>query len=291
VRIGRFELAAGFKGDVEALAAEARRTAFEGFPSFWQPNTPYGTDALSVCAALGREALGLELGIAVVPIHSRHPVALAQQALTANALAGGRITLGIGVSHRMVVEDVYGASYDGPAGQMRSYLEALVPLLEGNGEITVAPSGPARVLVAALGPRMLDVAGSLADGTVTWMTGARTLADHTVPRLRDAAAASNRPEPRVVAGVPMCVTGDVTGARARADRQFAAYGRLPAYRAMLDREGAATPADAAIVGGEEWAAAAIAGYRDAGVTDLVVCEFGSAEEKARTTALLRQLLA
>jgi F420-dependent oxidoreductase-like protein len=251
----------------------------------------FGYDALTAIAAIGREVSGIDFGTAVIPTYPRHPVMLAGQALTAQAAIGGRLTLGIGLSHQMVIEHVFGQSFEKPARHMREYLSILVPLLEGEpvtfagetlrastfGPLQIeAPAPP--VLVAALGTTMLRIAGRLASGTVTWMTGPDTIESHIIPTISAAAAEAGRPEPRIGVGLPVCVTGDVDEARKKASEVFAIYGQLPSYRAMLDREGAVGPADVAIVGTEEEVRAEIRRLADIGVTDFCGAPFGSAEQ-------------
>ena len=212
----------------------------------------------------------IEFGTAVVPIQPRHPQALAGQALTAQAATGGRLTLGIGLSHQFVVEHLWGLPFDRPVRHMREYLEALGPLLRGEnsdvhgelvtsaGAIGVSDATAPSVLVAALGEQMLKVTGRLADGTITWCTGPKTLKDHIVPTIGAAAEAAGRPAPRIVASLPIVLTDDPAEAKAFVATSLEIYGTLPSYRAMLDREGAADPSDIAIVGNEEQAAAALA---------------------------------
>jgi F420-dependent oxidoreductase-like protein len=289
-------------GPIDKLIDAARDAATAGFASFWIPQT-MGMDAMTALAVVGREVPDLELGIAVVPTFPRHPIVMAQQALTTQSIAGGRLTLGIGLSHRPIIEGSYGYPFDRPLRHMREYLDALVPLLhEGtvnvSGEtitarigLDVRGSSPVRVLVAALGPLMLELAGARADGTVTWMTGPVTLRDHVIPTIVAAAAAAGRPAPIVGAGFPVCVTDDVAAARANAAETFAIYATLPSYRAMLDREGATGPGDVAIVGDEAAVAAQIDALGGLGVTDLVASVFGSVEERNRTYAFLGDLLA
>jgi F420-dependent oxidoreductase-like protein len=260
-------------------------------------------DALTALAVIGYEVPGIELGTAVVPTYTRHPLMLAGQALTVQAASGNRLALGIGLSHQVVIEGVFGYSFDRPARHMREYLSVLGPSLRGEqvefegstvtarpmAPLKVAGAEPCPVLVAALAPVMLKVAGELADGTVTWMVGAKTLSSHIVPSITASATAAGKPNPRVVVGLPLCVTADVEQARATAAKVFAIYGHLPSYRAMLDLEGAEGPADAALVGDEETVAAEIARLADAGATDLAAPPFGSAEERQRTFALLSDL--
>lgn len=289
------------QGTLDALVAEARAAEADGFAFFSLPNI-FGLDAISALTVAGRETSRIELATGVTPTPPRHPFALAQQALTAQAACRGRFVLGIGLSHRIVIESMLGLSYARPAHQMREYLEVLTPLLRGEavdfqgelyrvrGRLDVAGGAPVPVLVAALGPRMLEVAGRLADGTVTWMTGIRTLAEHTVPTIRGAARAAGRPEPRVVCALPIALARDPAAAREVASRTFTIYGQLPSYRAMLDREGAAQPGDVALVGDERGLRAALGRLRVAGATDfsasLFPAEPGSVE---RTRAFLREV--
>jgi F420-dependent oxidoreductase-like protein len=262
----------------------------------------FAYDALTLLAVVGAEVPEIELMTAVVPTYPRHPIMLAAQALTVQAATGGRLALGIGVSHQVVVEGMFGYSYERPARHMREYLHALLPLLNGEqvayeGEtvkaFTIGPlqvsTPPPQVLIAALAPAMLRVAGSLADGTITWMTGLRTIESHIVPLITSAAADAGRREPRIAVALPMCVTGEDDRARERAESTFSLYGQLPAYRSMLDREGAGGPGDVAIVGDEESVSQQIAAYAAAGATDWIATLYGSPEERQRTFALLTQL--
>lgn len=288
-------------GPIDKIIGAARDVRDAGFASFWLPQVA-GMDAMTVFAVVGREVPDVELGTAVVPTYPRHPIVMAQQALTTQAITGGRFTLGLGLSHQQIIEQSYGYSFEKPVRHMREYLEALLPLLrEGSvafaGEtitarmgLDVRDSSPVRVVLAALGPQMLALAGGMADGTVTWMAGPATLADHVVPTIRAAAESAGRPEPMVGAGFPVCVTDDVSAARANAARTFAIYGTLPSYRAMLDREGAEGPADVAIVGDEASVREQVEALAAVGVTDLVASVFGAKEERDRTVAFLSTLV-
>jgi F420-dependent oxidoreductase-like protein len=283
------------------LKSQIEQAAADGFASAWMANI-FGFDALTALAVAGRDVPGIELGTAVVPTYPRHPAALAQQALTVQAALDGRLALGIGLSHQIVIEGMFGYSFEKPARHMREYLEVLVPLLRDgrasfSGETVRAQvdlSAPREhrtpVLLAALAPQMLRLAGSVADGTILWMTGPDTIANHIVPKLRAAAEAAGRPAPRVVCTLPVCVTDDPDGLRARADGVLAIYGQLPSYRAMLDLEGAAGPGDVAIVGDEATVARQITALGELGVTDFVAASIGTGDDAARTRAVLRELL-
>jgi F420-dependent oxidoreductase-like protein len=265
-------------GSLGGAVAQARGAEQSGFSTFWLPNI-FGLDAITTAALIGQQVGRIELGTAVVPTYPRHPVALAQQALTTAAATGGRFALGIGLSHKIVIEDMFGLDYSKPARHMREYLEVLVPLLHGQpveyrgdeyrvkASVSVPGAASVPLLVAALGPVMLGLAGRLADGTITWMTGPRTLGDHIAPLLGKAARAAGRPEPRIVAGLPITLCRDAAAAREVMAKAFEIYGMLPSYRAMLDREGAAGPGDVALVGDEASLREQIGRLRDAGVTD------------------------
>ncbi len=304
MRLGIFYGAAGRLLSGDELVADVRAAADAGFPSYWVPHLPRGADALTSLAIAGREVPGIELGTAVVPTYPRHPLALAQQALTTSALVGaGRLSLGIGLAHKPVVEGMWGYAFDKPLRHAREYLAILAPALR-NEKVSFAgdtltgrsgpifPEGPTPTLyVAALGPKMLELTGAQADGTILWMTGPETIRTHTAPTLATAAEAASRPRPRVIVGLPVLCTDDVDGGRELAARQFEVYGTLPSYRAMLDREGLAGPADMAVVGDEAAVAERLAAIFAAGADDIICSEFGPDDASlARTRACLTSLL-
>ena len=286
---------------IRRLHEQVAQAAQDGFSSAWLSNI-FGFDALTALAVTGHGVDGIELGTAVVPTYPRHPAALAQQALTASAALGGRLVLGIGLSHKIVIEDMYGYDYGQPLRHMREYLAVLLPLLNRQQAdvtgttvsahigLSTPGAGPVPVLLAALGEQMLRLAGEQAGGTILWMTGPATVRDHIVPVNTAAAGAAGRPAPRVVCILPVCVTDDPDSARERAGRLFQGYGQLPSYRAMLDREGAAGAADLAIVGDEAVVGSQIRELAGIGVTDFVAGEYARGEDAARTRALLRSLL-
>jgi 5,10-methylenetetrahydromethanopterin reductase len=301
MRIGIMTGALG-EGGLDELIAEAKRLEDAGFASLWAANI-FGLDAITTMALVGRETTRIELGTAVVPTYPRHPTAIAQQALTAGAAAKGRFSLGIGLSHKLVIEDMLGFSYDKPARHMREYLEVLCPLLRGEpvsyqgdeyrvkAGLQVPGAQPVPLLVAALGPVMLKLTGRMADGTITWMTGPQTLENHIIPTMGKAAADAGRPAPRTVAGLPVVITNDAASARESIGKLLTMYGQLPSYRAMLDREGVSGPADVAIVGNETAVGAELDRLRDIGLTDLnaaiMPVEEGAAE---RTLDFLKSRL-
>ncbi|MEX7473198.1 TIGR03564 family F420-dependent LLM class oxidoreductase [Mycobacterium adipatum] len=284
---------------IDGVVSEFAKLRDEGFRRVWMTQMPYEPDLLTVLAVAMREVDTIEVGTGVVPIQNQHPMQLAQRALTLNLIAGGRFILGLGMTHAAVTEGMWGIPWDRSVRRLNEYLDGLLPLLAGEaadapgeiyttrGALQIAGAPQPPVYVAALGPQLLKIAGRRTAGTVTWMTGPKTLAEHVGPGLR--AAADGRPV-RVVAALPVSVTDDVDGARAQAAEQFAMYGQLPSYRAMLDREGYAGPADAVLIGDEETVTSRIEGLRAAGVDEYVGVVYDrSSEVRDRTRALLRAL--
>ncbi len=269
---------------VDEAVTLAQEVAAGGFSTFCMPQI-FGIDALTTLAVVAREVPGIGLATGVVPTYPRHPMMLAAQALTVQQVSGGRLTLGIGLSHQIVIEGMLGISFEKPVRHLREYLSILMPLVNGEavdaeGEtltgklaLDVPDAPPVPVLVAALGSQMLGVAGRLADGTVTWMTGPTTIGSHIAPTLAKAASEAGRPAPRVVCALPVCVTDDEAGAREAAGERFAGYGFLPSYRAMLDREGAAGPADVAIVGDAASVRAGVERVFEQGATQFVAVPY------------------
>jgi 5,10-methylenetetrahydromethanopterin reductase len=295
----------GDKAGLAGLAEQVRSLAGAGVRTVWFPQL-LGMDALTAIALAGAEVPDVTLGTAVVPTWPRHPMVLAGQALTTQAATGGRLVLGIGLSHQLVIEGMMGIPFAHPARHMREYVTVLRALVNDGtvdftgetlrattmmGPFSVPGATPFPILVAALGPAMLRLAGELSEGTLTWMGGRSVVEHRIVPSITDAATAAGRPVPQVVVGLPVCVTADVDAARERAARQYAMYGNLPSYRRLLDEEKADGPADVAVVGDEEAVTAQIRGFFDAGATGFLAGPFGSAPEREATVRLLGQLAA
>ena len=306
MRIGLFVGAVELMRDVAERLRRISAAEEDGFDSYWLPQH-FGADMLTVIAMAGMQTSRIELGTAVIPIYPRHPVSLAQQALTAQVAVAGRLTLGIGVSHRSTVEDWLGLSYARPGRYIEEYLSVLRPLLHETGvdfhgrdfqvcgelQFADADMVSCPVVMAALGPRMLEIAGRMADGTVTWMTGPITLRDHIVPRINAAAEEAGNPVPRICVGMPIAVTDHPERARARADRLFQHYAALPSYRSMLEREGVDSPGGIAIVGDEAAVEDQLHSLADQGATDLLATIFpvdSSQASAPRTRALLQSLV-
>lgn len=275
----------GANNTLDDIIGVAKNVEAAGLDNVWLANI-FSFDAISTLALIGRETQTIGLGTAVTPTFPRHPTAIAQQALTTAAATNNRFTLGIGLSHKVVIEDMLGMSYDKPAKHMREYLSVLMPLARGEqvnfqGEqykvqgIALDVPGADRlpVVVAALGPVMLKIAAQMADGTNTWMVGPNTMDTHILASLKAAGSA----DPTVVAGLPIVLTNNVDEAKAQIDKNLMIYGQLPSYRAMLDREGAAGPSDIAIVGDENQLRGQIKRYEDMGVTDFNAAIMGVEE--------------
>jgi 5,10-methylenetetrahydromethanopterin reductase len=303
IGIGIGELA-GRPLALDELIAQAQRAEQDGFASVWLASA-FGIDPLIAVAAIARATSRVELGTAVVPTFLRHPVALAQEALTLQAATRGRFALGIGLSHPMVIESMLGLSYARPFTHMKEYLAVLTALIRNgsasyqgrefrvHANVTAPGTAPCPILLAALAPRMLALAGAEADGTITWMTGPKTLREYIVPRINTATAKAGRPAPRIIAGLRVAVTEEVDAARAWARSALQFYGNLPSYRAMLDREGVESPADILIVGNEDAVTDQLHHLAAAGVTELLAIPFpvGSDRQASldRTRTLLRHL--
>ncbi|GAA5123644.1 TIGR03564 family F420-dependent LLM class oxidoreductase [Haloechinothrix salitolerans] len=282
-------------GDVVEQITQAEA---DGFDAAWTIHTSRGIDALSALSVAGSRTSRIELGVGVVPTYPRHPVALAQQAATVQALSGGRLTLGVGVSHKPAIEGLYGIPYTKPAAHMRDYLSVLVPVLrdgsiEHDGEFfsvhggfDVPGASPVSVVVAALSPLMTRVAGDLADGVVTWLAGPRTVESVIQPALAESTARA----PRVIAGVPLTVCDDGDAGRARASELFARYGTLTNYQRLFEREGVASPGELAVVGTEEQVAEQLRRFADAGVTELWPTVFGTGDDSAAAVQRTKRLL-
>ena len=269
----------------EGMVRDIEWAEAAGMDTAWIPQIPSDFDALLTVVLLATRTTGIELGTAVVPLQTQHPIALARQALSAHAIAGGRLALGVGPSHHWIVGDMLGLPYDKPAAYTRDYLDVLDAALKGPGRVDVenetftvhnpldlAPVAPLPVLVSALGPVMLRIAGERADGTVLWMADERAIGEHIAPRITKAADNAGRPAPRIVAGIPVCLcaTTEVDAARARANRVLGEAEFSPNYQRLLDRGDAKDVGDICAAGDEEAILARFRSFADAGVTDLSV---------------------
>src|SRR5262249_19536678 len=250
---------------VAQLVADAEAAEEAGFSSIWVPQVPGDFDALTAITLMGRATGRIELGTAVLPIQTRHPLAMAQAALSNQAVCEGRFTLGLGTSHHWIIDGMLGIPYERPAHQMRDYLEVLNAALRGPGSVDVENDGyrvhspidvtdwvPTPVLLAALGPVMLRLAGEETAGHILWQADARAVAEHAVPRVPKAAAEAGRPAPRVVAGIPVviCPNDEVDEARAWANQVLGQAEISPNYQRLLARGDATTMGDILAAGDE-----------------------------------------
>jgi F420-dependent oxidoreductase-like protein len=270
---------------VERMATDAEWAEAAGLASIWTPQIPDEFDALTAATVMGLRTSRIEIGTAVVPIQTRHPVALVQQALSTQAVLNGRLTLGLGVSHHWVVDEMLGLSYDTPLQDLRATLDVLDQMPSGAGRldvdngtfrihnpIDITDVGPTPVLLAALGPKMLQLAGERTDGTILWLADERAIGDYIAPTITAAAEAAGRTPPRIVAGVPVCICRDdeVEAATARANRVLSEAEISPNYQRLLDHGDATGVGDILAAGTESTVEKRLRSFADAGVTDLSV---------------------
>jgi F420-dependent oxidoreductase-like protein len=292
---------------VGRMVEQAQQAEADGFTSLWYAGAVAG-DPLIPMTLVGRVTTAIELGTSVLPTYPCHPVLMAARAATAaNTMERAGLTLGLGPSHAPVVEGVYGLSYDSPGRHTEEYVAIVARLLRGEtvdaqgDEFRVrsgaaAPAvGPVPVLVAALAPRLLRVAGAVADGTITWMANARAVGELIAPTIGAAADAAGRDAPRVVVGLPIAVHDDLDEARQTAAEAFTIYGTLPNYQRVLAAGGIDGPARAAIVGDETAVRREVESLFAAGATAVWAAPFPVGTDRAasreRTRALLNELAA
>jgi len=290
------------RADIAGFTRHALEAEADGFSSYWLAEHPVGGfDALTAITVIGQLVERMELGTAIIPTYPRHPVTLAGQALTTQSAIRGRLSLGIGMSHQVMMADL-GIHDDKPIRHLREYLEALMPMLESGhvdvrgesisatADVIYPVSAPPEVTVAALGPQALRVAGRFVAGTNLAWVGPRTIRDHIVPTISQAAADAGRPAPRVIATLPICVTDDPGPARERLTANTTMYASLPSYQAMFEREGVSETGELAMIGSESEVEELVAGLAVAGVTDYAASEFGlTPDDRSRTRALLVRL--
>jgi F420-dependent oxidoreductase-like protein len=274
-----------YREKVARLVDDAASAEKAGFTSIWVPQVPNDFDALTAIALMGRATSRIELATAVVPIQTRHPIAMAQQALSNQAVCEGRFTLGLGPSHHWIVTDMLGLPYERPAALVENYLEVLSAALAGPGAVDVENDdfrvhnplditdiAPTPILVAALASVMLRIAGEHADGTILWMADERAIGSHVVPRISRAAESAGRPPPRIIAGVPvaLCADGEVDAAREWANVALGHAEYSPNYQRLLAQGDATDVGDLLAGGSESNVVDRLCSFRDAGVTDLAV---------------------
>lgn len=284
---------------IDAIEKHAQQAENDGFSSYWLAEHPTGgLDAMTVLTIVGRSVKSIELGTAIIPTFPRHPMVLAGQTHTLQNAIDNRFTLGIGLSHQTMMAQL-GIPFERPILHLKEYLSILVPLLnEGKvsfkGELISCdaqtffqPTQATEVVVAALGPQALKVAGRLADGTTLAWVGPRTIADHIKPRLTEAADAAGKTKPRIIATLPVCVTDNEQKIRDLISKNLKMYSQLPSYKAMFEREGVSEAGELALVGTAAKVQDLLAAVDAAGVTDFAASEFTTnPDEKAQTRELL-----
>ena len=274
-----------YASKVDRLRRDGQWAEEAGFSTIWIPQIPDEFDALTAAAVIGGVTERIEIGTAVVPVQPRHPIALAQQALSVQAVCGGRLRLGLGVSHHWIIDEMFGLPYERPIATMRDQLDVLEPALAGPGTVEVhneafdvhmpldvTDVGPTPVMLAALGPQMLRLAGERTDGTILWMADERSIESHIAPRINAAAADAGRPTPRIVAGVPVCVCDDdqVDLAIERTNRLLSEAEVSPNYQQLLEHGSARQVGDILAAGSEEAVAKRLRSFADAGATDVSI---------------------
>jgi 5,10-methylenetetrahydromethanopterin reductase len=279
----------GRNATLNDFLAQFEKAEADGFATVWTASI-IGFDALTLIALAGRVTKKIELGTAVMPTFPRHPTVMAQQSLTAQAASDNRVVLGIGLSHKIIIENRLGLDFSRPILHMREYLTVLNGLFTGQStqfqgklyhvqtQLTVKGAAAPQILVAALGPKMLKLVGTLASGTIVWMGGAKYLQSTAVPLVTQAAREAGRPAPRIVAGLPIVVTNKIEDARSTASRIYTNYGTLPSYRAILDIEGARDPADVCVIGNEAEVERQLKHFAEIGVTDFNASPFELPED-------------
>ena len=293
---------------VDRMRADARWAEEAGLASVWIPQIPDEFDALTAATIIGAETSRIEIGTAVVPVQPRHPIALAQQALSVQTVLEGRLALGLGVSHHWVIDEMLGLPYEHPAATMRAHLDVLDQAFAGPGTVDVENDlfrvhnplditdvTPTPVLIAALGPIMLRIAGERTDGTILWLADERAIADHIAPRITAAAEGAGRPAPRIVAGIPVCLCRDdeVDTAIDRANRLLSEAEVSPNYQRLLDQGDARSVGDILAAGSEVAIEKRLRAFADAGVTDVsvrVVPIGAGREERLASMRRTRELL-
>ena len=275
----RWGLAGGTTlASLDEVREVARYAVAAGFDSLWISHAN-AVDPIVALAATADETSGLvEVGTSVVPLYGRHPIGLAQLARTAQSALDGRFTLGIGAASRQAVHAAMGLPWDRPLAYTRQFIEGLQPLLAGeqadvdgdavttHGVLNIA-AADTPILLAALGPKMLELAGRRVQGTTLGQCGPRTIASYVAPTLFAAAEAAGRPEPRIMALIRICVADDPADAYELARETAARYRTVPSYATVQDMEGLAEPADLHLIGSWQRILDGLAAYAEAGVTD------------------------
>lgn len=298
----RVGLVGGIVGDetLDETVAEIRQAEADGFSTYWAGHS-FRHELLTLLAIAGREVPRIEFGTAVLPIYLRHPAVMGQQALTVSAACQGRLTVGVGIGHRIVIESMFGVKHEKHAEYLRDYLGVLVPVSRNepvsydgalhSSHIAISPKGAPtfKIITDAHSTDTLRVTGAMADGVLTWSAGRKSLADFIVPTVTEAADEAGRRPPRVITALPVCVTDNPQAARERGDHVFERYNMLASYQKMLERDGASSITDIAIFGSADEVVNRVLALAEIGVTDFAAVEFpGNPDEAAATREALKR---
>jgi F420-dependent oxidoreductase-like protein len=268
---------------VDDVIAQAKRAHAAGVRQVWLAQQ-FDHDAISLAGLIGAAVPGLGVGTSVVPINPRHPLIVASLAQTAQAASHGNFSLGLGLGAHEPERLAFGKEWPNTIQRLREHLQILRSIFDTGSvdfhgdQFSASPAWPVKVAggtpmplyVAAMGPKALRVTGELADGTLPYLAGPRTIAEFIQPTIAKAAAEAGRPEPRIIAAVPVMVSDDLDAARALAAEHLSFYESVPSYQKVIAREGVDSAADLAAVGSAESVSRVLRRYLDAGATDVVL---------------------
>jgi F420-dependent oxidoreductase-like protein len=279
---------------VDDVIGQARRAYELGVPQVWlAQRSDY--DAITLAGLIGAAVPGLGVGTSVVPINPRHPLIVASLAQTAQAASHGNFSLGLGLGARKIERQTFGVDWSNTIERLREHLTILRSVFDTAAvdvhgtELTASPEWPVQVAggtpvpvyVAAMGPKALRVTGELADGTLPYLAGPRTIGEFIAPAITKAAAEAGRPAPRIIAAVPVVLSDDADTAHSFAAEQLSFYETIPSYQKVIAREGVDSVTELAAVGPEESVVKQLRSYLDAGATDLAISPLGQPESVDR----------
>jgi F420-dependent oxidoreductase-like protein len=275
---------------VDDVIAQARRAYELGVRQIWLAQQ-FNHDAIALAGLIGAAVPGLGVGTSVVPINPRHPLIVASLAQTAQAASSGNFSLGLGLGAHEPERQAFGTSWPNTIHRLREHLTILHSIFDSatvdfhGTELSASPAWPVKVAggtpvpvyVAAMGPKALRVTGELADGTLPYLAGPRTIGEFIAPVINKAAAEAGRPSPRIIAAVPVLVSDNVDAARTIAAEQLSLYETIPSYQKVVAREGVASVTDLAALGREQSVVSQLRRYLDAGATDVVISPLDRSE--------------
>ncbi|OBI90888.1 LLM class F420-dependent oxidoreductase [Mycobacterium sp. 1245805.9] len=279
---------------VDDVIGQARRAYELGVGQVWLAQRA-DYDAITLAGLIGATVPGLGVGTSVVPINPRHPLIVASLAQTAQAASHGNFSLGLGLGARAIERQTFGTDWSNTIQRLREHLTILRSVFDTGSvdvhgsELSAGPQWPVHVpggtpvpvYVAAMGPQALRVTGELADGTLPYLAGPRTIEEFIAPAITGAAAEAGRPAPRIIVAVPVVLSDDADAARSVAAEQLGFYQTIPSYRKVIAREGVDSVTELAAVGPEESVVKQLRRYLDAGATDVVISALDQSESVDR----------